>query len=81
MYHGQLTWPQYLRGSALGKAVMAGPQGSTFVLPSSLPADTATAQLQTSAAGSYDAGSANLGWDRAAAGRPRPPRSPERQGH
>ncbi len=56
-----LTWPQYLKGSALGKAVLAGPQGSTFVSPSSLPADTANAPLQTSAAGNSDAGSANLG--------------------
>jgi hypothetical protein len=47
---------QYLQGSALGEAVEAGPQGSTFVSPSSLPADTATAPLQTSAAGNYYAG-------------------------
>ena len=56
-----LTWSQYLQGSALGQAVMAGPQGSTFVSPSSLPADTATAPLETSAAGNYYAGAANLG--------------------
>ena len=31
-----LPWSQYLHGSALGQAVMAGPQGSTFVSPSSL---------------------------------------------
>ncbi len=55
-----LTWSQYLHGSALGQAVMAGPQGSTFVSPSSLPADTATAPLQTSAAGNYYVGAANL---------------------
>jgi lipoprotein-anchoring transpeptidase ErfK/SrfK len=53
-----LTWSQYLKGSALGEAVMAGPQGSTFVSPSSLPADTATAPLHTSAAGNYYAGAA-----------------------
>jgi lipoprotein-anchoring transpeptidase ErfK/SrfK len=52
---------QYLHGSALDEAVQAGPQGSTFVSPSSLPADTATAPLETSASGNYDAGSANLG--------------------
>jgi lipoprotein-anchoring transpeptidase ErfK/SrfK len=53
-----LTWSQYLKGSALGEAVMAGPQGSSFAAPSSLPADTATAPLQTSAAGNYYAGAA-----------------------
>jgi lipoprotein-anchoring transpeptidase ErfK/SrfK len=42
-----LSWPQYLRGSALHEAVEAGPGGSTFVNPSSLPASTATAPLQT----------------------------------
>jgi lipoprotein-anchoring transpeptidase ErfK/SrfK len=56
-----LSWPQYLRGSALGEAVVAGPQGSTFVSPSSLPPDTATAPLGTSAAGNYEAGTANIG--------------------
>ena len=55
-----LTWSQYLKGSALGQAVMAGPQGSTFVSPASLPADTATAPLQISATGNYYAGAANL---------------------
>ena len=43
-----LTWRQYLRGSALHEAVLAGPNGSTFVSPGSLPASTATAPLQTS---------------------------------
>ena len=56
-----LPWSQYLQGSALGQAVMAGPQGSRFVSPSSLPADTATAPLGTSASGNYYAGTANLG--------------------
>jgi lipoprotein-anchoring transpeptidase ErfK/SrfK len=56
-----LPWSQYLQGSALDEAVEAGPQGSTFVRPSSLPADTATAPLQTSAAGNYYAGTAALG--------------------
>ena len=55
-----LPWSQYLKGSALGQAVTAGPQGSTFVSPSSLPADTATAPLETSAVGNYYAGAANL---------------------
>jgi lipoprotein-anchoring transpeptidase ErfK/SrfK len=42
-----LSWPQYLQGSALHEAVEAGPGGSTFVAPSSLPASTAAAPLQT----------------------------------
>jgi hypothetical protein len=41
--------------------VQAGPSGSTFVNPATLPADTATAPLGTSAAGNYNAYSANLG--------------------
>jgi lipoprotein-anchoring transpeptidase ErfK/SrfK len=56
-----LSWSQYLKGSALGQAVMAGPQGSTFVSSSSLPAETASAPLLTSATGNYYAGAANLG--------------------
>jgi len=55
-----LTWSQYLKGSALGLAVEAGPQGSTFVSPGTLPADTATAPLGTSAAGNYYTGTANI---------------------
>jgi lipoprotein-anchoring transpeptidase ErfK/SrfK len=46
-----LTWPQYLKGSATGQAVVAGPSGSTFVDPATLPADTAKAPLQTSEPG------------------------------
>jgi lipoprotein-anchoring transpeptidase ErfK/SrfK len=45
-----LTWPQYLQGSALHQAVQAGPGGSTFVDPTSLPASTASAPLQTAPA-------------------------------
>ncbi len=45
-----LSWPQYLQGSALHEAVVAGPGGSTFVNPSTLPASTATAPLQTAPA-------------------------------
>jgi len=45
-----LSWSQLLKGSALHQAVQAGPSGSAFVDPSSLPADTATAPLQTSLA-------------------------------
>ena len=48
-----LTWPQFLKGSATGMAVEAGPQGSTFVSPSAVPADTATVPLATSGAGNY----------------------------
>jgi lipoprotein-anchoring transpeptidase ErfK/SrfK len=55
-----VPWSQYLKGSALGLAVQAGPQGSTFVSPAALPADTATAPLQTSAAGNYYAGAPGL---------------------
>ena len=55
-----LTWPQYLKGSALGQAVQAGTSGSTFVDPATLPADTATAPLGTSAPGNYYAGTANI---------------------
>jgi hypothetical protein len=40
--------------------VQAGPQGSTFVSPSLLPASSSSAPLGTSAAGNYFAGSANL---------------------
>jgi lipoprotein-anchoring transpeptidase ErfK/SrfK len=55
-----LPFSKVVAGSALGQAVEAGPQGSTFVSPSSLPADTATSPLQTSATGNYFAGSANI---------------------
>jgi lipoprotein-anchoring transpeptidase ErfK/SrfK len=41
-------WSQYLQGSATHMAVEAGPDGSTFVNPSSLPADTASAPVGTS---------------------------------
>lgn len=50
------SWPQVLAGSALGQAVEAGPNGSTFVPPSTLPADPATAPLGTSAANNSAAG-------------------------
>ena len=56
-----LPFSQYLHGSALGMAVQAGPQGSQFVSPSSLPADSASAPLGTSATANYYAGSANIG--------------------
>jgi lipoprotein-anchoring transpeptidase ErfK/SrfK len=46
-------WNQYLQGSATHMAVEAGPHGSTFVSPSSLPADTATAPVGTSVPDNY----------------------------
>jgi lipoprotein-anchoring transpeptidase ErfK/SrfK len=46
-----LSWRRYLQGSALHQAVQAGPDGSTFVDPSTLPASTATAPLQTAPTG------------------------------
>jgi hypothetical protein len=48
-----LSWQQYLAGSATHMAVEAGPGGSTFVNPSTLPADTATVPLSASAPGNY----------------------------
>ena len=45
-----LSWPQYLQGSALHEAVVAGPSGSVFVDPASLPPSSATAPLQTAPA-------------------------------
>jgi len=51
-----LSWPQYLQGSALHMAVEAGPAGSTFVSPASLPPSTATAPLQTAPSGNAAAG-------------------------
>jgi lipoprotein-anchoring transpeptidase ErfK/SrfK len=50
-----LTWPQYLNGSALHEAVVAGPDGSTFVNPATLAAGTATAPIGTSSAGNWHA--------------------------
>ena len=55
-----LSWSAYLKGSATGDAVQAGPSGSQFVSPSSLPADTASVPLTTSAYGNYDAGTASI---------------------
>jgi len=42
-----LTWQQILKGSALHEAVMAGPNGSTFVSPATLTASSATAPVGT----------------------------------
>ncbi|HYK26958.1 MAG TPA: Ig-like domain-containing protein [Streptosporangiaceae bacterium] len=46
-----MTFQQYLQGSALHEAVKAGPDGSKFVSPTSLPASKAKAPLETSPAG------------------------------
>jgi lipoprotein-anchoring transpeptidase ErfK/SrfK len=48
-----LSWDQYLAGSATHQAVSAGPSGSTFVSPDSLPSDTASVPLGTSAASNW----------------------------
>ncbi len=40
-----LPWDKFIKGSALGQAVQAGPAGSTFVNPDTLPAPTTTAPL------------------------------------
>ncbi len=42
-----LSWKKLLRGSALHMAVQAGPDGSRFVSPSSVPPSTASFPLQT----------------------------------
>jgi lipoprotein-anchoring transpeptidase ErfK/SrfK len=46
-----LSWNQLLSGSALHEAVVAGPQGSVFVRPSTLPPNTAKAPIGTARAG------------------------------
>jgi lipoprotein-anchoring transpeptidase ErfK/SrfK len=51
-----LTWPQFLRGSALHEAVQAGPNGSTFVEPAALSASTASAPVGTSKPGNSRSG-------------------------
>jgi lipoprotein-anchoring transpeptidase ErfK/SrfK len=50
-----LSWAQYLKGSALHEAVEAGPHGSTFVSPPSMPASTVSAPLGTSRPGNWHA--------------------------
>jgi lipoprotein-anchoring transpeptidase ErfK/SrfK len=51
-----LTWPQYLRGSALHEAVVTGPAGSSFVDPATLATDTATSPIGTSGQGNWHSG-------------------------
>jgi lipoprotein-anchoring transpeptidase ErfK/SrfK len=50
-----LSWPQWLRGSATGDAVVAGPAGSSFVSPASLPAASGTGPLHQPRAGNAHA--------------------------
>ncbi len=50
-----LSWPKYLKGSALHQAVQAGPAGSTFVSPSSLPAAEPAPPLGAPPAGNWAA--------------------------
>lgn len=40
-----IPWPQWLRGSATGDAVVAGPAGSSFVSPATLPGAVGAAPL------------------------------------
>ena len=42
-----LSWDQLLQGSALHEAVQAGPSGSSFVNPSTLPAAAAASPLKS----------------------------------
>ncbi len=50
------TWPRLVRGSALDKAVVAGPAGSRFVSPSSLGPWSPSPPLQGPEPGNYHAG-------------------------
>ena len=50
-----LSWRKYLKGSALHEAVQAGPSGSTFVSPSSLPAANPAPPLAGPAQGNWAA--------------------------
>jgi lipoprotein-anchoring transpeptidase ErfK/SrfK len=49
-----LTWPQFVKGSALHQAVRAGPHGSRFVDPKDLPPVHAKAPLGTSKPGNSE---------------------------
>ena len=53
-----LSWRQLIAGSATHQAVVAGPAGSTFVDPATLPADHAKAPVQTAASGVWGTGAA-----------------------
>ena len=47
-----LSFKKLVKGSALGQAVQAGPDGSRFVSLSSVPSSTASYPLQTATPGS-----------------------------
>jgi lipoprotein-anchoring transpeptidase ErfK/SrfK len=51
-----LTWKQLLRGSATHQAVQAGPTGSTFVDPDTLPASASDSRLHGSKPRNFEAG-------------------------
>jgi lipoprotein-anchoring transpeptidase ErfK/SrfK len=51
-----LTWDQLLRGSATHQAVQAGPNGSSFVDPSTLPASVSDSRLHGSKPRNYRSG-------------------------
>ena len=50
-----LSWPQWLRGSATGDAVVAGPNGSSLVSPASLPGIAGGSPLNQPRAGNANA--------------------------
>ena len=50
-----MSWQRYLGGSALGKAVLAGPDGSKFVSPSDVPAPHGSAPLHEPVKGNRSA--------------------------
>jgi lipoprotein-anchoring transpeptidase ErfK/SrfK len=49
------SWPQWLKGSATGDVVVAGPAGSSLVSPASAPATTGSTQLSQPRAGNANA--------------------------
>jgi len=51
-----LSWKQLLRGSATHQAVQAGPTGSTFVDPDTLPATASDSRLHGSKSRNFEAG-------------------------
>jgi lipoprotein-anchoring transpeptidase ErfK/SrfK len=54
--HWFLSWPEFLKGSALHQAVLAGPSGTTFVDPATLTTSAASAPVVTSKPGNSRAG-------------------------
>ena len=49
-------WQQFVKGSALHEAVKAGPDGSSFVSPSALPASSGSSPLQAPPANNWVSG-------------------------